>query len=154
MNVSGINASNPASSGDFSKLVIKETVNATNTEVGASNDAIAASPQSASVNISKEARDALAAESGGKLHGSSSAAGASETQDSQEAKSPLEQLIKALKEKVKELREELKQLASDKSEKGEEKRQALKGQIAQLTGQINAMTEKMNEQAKKSQQQA
>ncbi|WP_299787323.1 hypothetical protein [uncultured Shewanella sp.] len=122
----------------------------TKAEAGASITQGSASAQgNAHVSISKEGRDALASETGGKLHAQASQAQAQSTEASDKPKKKIDELIEALKEKLEKLKEELKQLEGDKSEAGEKKRKALQNEIATLSAQITELTNRKLEEEKK-----
>lgn len=140
---------NPPASPGISQAKVGSS---TKTEAEAGNNTtggVASAQGDARVSISKEGRDALAAESGGKLHAQASQAQAQSAEASEKPKSKIDELIEALKEKVEKLKQELKELEGDKSEAGEKKRQALQSEIAVLSAQIADLTNQKLEQEKK-----
>jgi len=151
MNVSGMNLNNPPASPGISqaKVGFPKKMPA---ETGADISQGASSGQGDTrVSISKEGRDALSSDSGGKLHAQASQAQAQSAEASEKPKKKIDELIEALKEKVEKLKQELKELKGDKTEAGEKKRQALQSEIAVLSAQIADLTNQKLEQEKKEQ---
>jgi|GEM_PF-3890194 len=147
MNVSGINSNNPAASGDFSQIKVESSTKPL-AEAGSEPSQGATTGQGDTrVSISKEGRDALASDSGGKLHAQSAEAQAAEA--SEKPKKKIDEMIEIVKEKLEKLQQELKELAGDKSEAGEKKRDALQSEIAVLTAQLMDLTNTKIELEKK-----
>ncbi|RTR32762.1 FlxA-like family protein [Shewanella atlantica] len=151
MNVSGMNLNNtPASPGISQAKVGSSTKTQAEAEADLTKGVVSAQGD-ARVSISKEGRDALASDSGGKLHAQASQAQAQSAEASEKPKKKIDELIEALKEKVEKLKQELKELKGDKTEAGEKKRQALQSEIAVLSAQIADLTNQKLEQEKKEQ---
>lgn len=151
MNVSGMNLNNPSSSGGISQAKVESSTKPL-AESGSELLPVVASAQGDTrVSISKEGRDALSSDSGGKLHAQASQAQAQSAESSEKPKKKIDELIEAVKEKLEKLKEELKQLGNDKSEAGEKKRKALQSEIAVLTAQLMDLTNQKLEQEKKEQ---
>ena len=151
MNVSGVNAFNPATKGDFSRLDIQSTKNERSLPDAETITKVSSESDGVKVSISKEGRDALATNSGSVLHAQSSKSNAQieSAEKSDTPKKKIDELIESLKEKVEELKAQLQQLQNDKSEAGEKKRQALQSQIAVLSAQIMELTDQKLEQEKR-----
>jgi len=149
MNVSGMNLNHPSSSGGIGQAKVESTTK-TADQAGDDTSRVAAAGQGDTrVSISKEGRDALASESGGKLHAQASQVQAQSAEGSDKPKKKVDELIEALKEKIEKLKQELKELKGDKTEAGEKKRQALQSEIAVLSGQIAELTKQKLEQERK-----
>ncbi len=138
MNVSGMNLNNSSSSGGISQAKVESSTKPL--AEGGSDPSQGATPAQGDsrVSISKEGRDALASESGSKLHAQS--AEAQSTEASEKPKKKIDEMIEAAKEKLEKLKQELKELAGDKSEAGEKKRDALESEIAVVTAQLMDLT--------------
>ncbi|ABV37886.1 conserved hypothetical protein [Shewanella sediminis HAW-EB3] len=148
MNVSGMNLNNPPVSPGISQAKVESSTK-TQAEAGSELSQGAVTSQGDTrVSISKEGRDALSSDSGGKLHAQAQAQSA---ESSEKPKKKIDELIEAVKEKLEKLKEELKQLGNDKSEAGEKKRKALQSEISVLTAQLMDLTNQKMEQEKKEQ---
>ena len=147
MNVSGINLKTPSSSRGISQAKVESSTKPLAEGGGESSQGTTPGQGDARVSISKEGRDALASDSGSKLHAQS--VQSQSTEASEKPKKKIDEMIEAVKEKLEKLKQELKELVSDKSEAGEKKRDALESEIAVLTAQLTDLANTKIEQERK-----
>lgn len=146
MNINGLNTT--ASSGAFKSVSSAYITNTPSSN--SSTETIDSSPQE-TVNISNAGRQALATEVGSALRGQAAEKlQQTETTDTEEPTSIIDEQIKRIKEQIKALQEMLTKLEGDDSEAAAQQRKLLQEQIMQLGNQIAVLMDKKMRDAQKS----
>lgn len=146
MNINGLN--NIASSSAFKS--VSSAYITTAPVVSAPTKASTETSTQETVNISNDAREALASDVGGSLRGQvAEKRQQTESAENKEPKSIIDEQIERIKEQIKALQEMLTKLAGDNSEAAAQQRKQLQEQIMQLNTQmVVLMDNKMRETQK------
>jgi len=147
VNINGLNTT--AKSGAF-KSVSNAYIN-TSPATNASTSESTNFATEETVNISSAGRQALATEVGAALRGQAAEKlQLTESTDTEESTSIIDEQIKRIKEQIKALQEMLTKLEGDDSEAADQQRKQLQEQIMQLSNQIAVLMDKKMRDAQKS----
>ncbi|QLE86736.1 hypothetical protein FLM48_17665 [Shewanella sp. Scap07] len=133
--------------GDFSQLKIASRTTNQQTSQATSTSALSTTDNDV-VQISAQAYQALASDSGMTLHAQRRANQQVASKESAELapKDKLDELIDSLKQQVEELQKQLDELVGDRSEGADKQRKVLEAQLTSLLAQIAALTEQQLKQ--------